>query len=585
PTKTAGGGGQLNEGQVDADLLDGRENCSFGGYSAGISPKSGWLSMGSQPMPWVGLGVRPNQNPALVPAGGGSAEGMHVSAERIEPHADAAQGCTVQSANGGKRKRPDQETTSPARPRTVLDDHLMKQEAIALAIENIRSFTELGLDTTTLKRDLQALSAVGEPEAAAGPRGKIKASGPLSELGLGVYAAGLDATGAMPPEFRAWGGPVGTPQIHGTIDGEPPPELPLLSKADKKLFAAVVLINQLTQEAPDSPGAVVHKICWLSPPYDDPAKLGAAGGERAARPATEDTSPAGQMWRKGELVAEGVPAEDLFSLIAAAAATENLFYSSRRSLAVGINGLDASHPLVKDGRLSQWEVLYAKHFTANIEKYPQRKVFYFAQENFLCCCKSRAVCKTQLRTAARDAQSGDVWEFRSARAVQAFAYLGVPLSAGGAGLRLMAMIETLDASFRFVMPGLCKDVWDLPRYLAPGEAPLPAPVALAATEQGAEDGQINKDARGVAEGGSQEGGGGSQEGGGESLEGGGGRAVGAVGAAVASAADGLPTSSAPPVAHSDVLPAVASAAVASAAVASAAVASAANVLPTSASLA
>ncbi|KAJ1487082.1 hypothetical protein T484DRAFT_1745239 [Baffinella frigidus] len=525
---------------------------------------------------------------------------MDVSAERIEPHADAAQ-----TASSGKRKLPDQDTTSPARPRTVMGDHMMKQETIALALANIRSFTEMGLDTATLKRDLQALSAVGEPEAAAGPREKVtlkgalekmKASGQpvkvgglpkepvggvrveeeggaalgeVSELGAGVGAAGplggieavlpgkhahAGAAVGMTPEFRAWGGPA------GEVQGHPPP----LSRSEKKLFAAVVLINQLTQDAPDLKGAVAHKICFLSAPEDDVGKPGATPGTpgvaaaRAVIPATEDTSPAGQMWRKGELVAEGVPTEDVFSVIAAAAENEESFYGSRKGLMKALNNLDSLHMLVKNGWLSQWEIVYAKKFHENITK-DTRKAFYFADANYLCCCKSRVINKTQVRTAARDAQAGEVWECRSVRAARAFACLGLPLEPEDAGIMLEGMIETLDASFRFLMPGLCKEVWDLPRYLGPGEAPLPAPVAEAAVEPGAEDGQINKDAQGVA--------------GGASLEGGGGQADGAVGAAVA-----IP------------LPAVASAAVAIPAVASAAVAIpavaiAADGLPTSASLA
>ncbi|KAJ1466527.1 hypothetical protein T484DRAFT_1861420 [Baffinella frigidus] len=543
---------------------------------------------------------------------------MDVSAERIETHADAAQ-----TANGGKRKRPDQDTTSPARPRTVLEDQMIKQKAIALALQNIKSFTEMGLDTTALKRDLQSLSAVGEPQAAAGPRAKplgplekfkksgqpVKVASPpkepvgavrVEEAGSAALGkvrepeAGVDtaeppsaiptlaglrahagAAGMMAPEFRAWGGPTSTEKVHGAarelakFKKHSLAARPRLNKPDKKLFAVVVLINQITQEAPDWQGAVRHKLCWLGSQEEDPGKLGGVG-RGPVRPAAEDTSVAGKMWRKGELVAEGVPTEDVFSVLAAVSAKESLFYTSRQGLKKALNG-DALQTLVKNGWLSQWEVLYARQFHDSITNHAPLMVFYFAEENFLCCCKSRVISKTQVRTAARDPQSGEVWECRCRRAVQAFASLGVPLRVSDAGIMLTAMIETLDASFRFVMPGLCKEVWDLPRYLGPGEAPLPAPVAEAAVEPGAADGQINKDAQGVAGGGSR--------------EGGVGQAVGAVGAAVASAADGLPTSLPPPVAHSDDLPAVASAAVASAAVAIPAVASAAVAIPAVASAA
>ncbi|KAJ1467985.1 hypothetical protein T484DRAFT_1755470 [Baffinella frigidus] len=440
---------------------------------------------------------------------------MDVSAERIETHADAAQ-----TANGGKRKRPDQDTTSPARPRTVLEDQMIKQKAIALALQNIKSFTEMGLDTTALKRDLQSLSAVGEPQAAAGPRAKplgplekfkksgqpVKVASPpkepvgavrVEEAGSAALGkvrepeAGVDtaeppsaiptlaglrahagAAGMMAPEFRAWGGPTSTEKVHGAarelakFKKHSLAARPRLNKPDKKLFAVVVLINQLTQEALETQGAVAHKLCWLGDQ-----------GRSVTRPASEDTTAAGQRWRKGEIVAEGLPTEDVFSVIAAAAEDEKLFYGSRRSLAGSLNGLDSSHPLVRNRWLSQWEIVYAKHFTASIDKDPSKKVIYFAEENYLCCCKTRCIAKTQVRTAARDAQSGEVWEYRSARAAEAFGFLGFPLEPAAAGLKLKGMIETLDASFRFVMPGLCKEVWDLPRYLAPGEAALPAPVA------------------------------------------------------------------------------------------------------------
>ncbi|KAJ1470431.1 hypothetical protein T484DRAFT_3607931 [Baffinella frigidus] len=150
---------------------------------------------------WGGKGrAQPSEN----------AEHHQQPAAKRPPHAPAA---AVQTASGEKRKRED----------TVLEDQMRKHEAIALVLQNIRSFRELGLDTAALESDLQALTeqqAAGSlPGAAGGPevrmdwveatvegkaREKVKASEKPSEIvGLmkkhvgaeGVQEAGCEALG------------------------------------------------------------------------------------------------------------------------------------------------------------------------------------------------------------------------------------------------------------------------------------------------------------------------------------------------------------------------------------------------------
>ncbi|KAJ1467522.1 hypothetical protein T484DRAFT_1921476 [Baffinella frigidus] len=327
----------------------------------------------------------------------------------------------------------DLQRPSPARPRTVLDDQMMKQKAIALALQNIRSFTELGLDTASLKRDLQALTGVDE----AGPLGGIEDPGARSR-GSEMESIPVSAS-AAPPAERPWSA------------GAPPAERPWSAPRAKRacvepsarhklLAGTAAFLRAVVAETNSSKSRIILR----------PA--GAESSNKQTRnelPAREEASGAGGLWAAGKRCAVGVPQNDIFTASRDVVGARN-FYGDRAKMISDLSTLSLMHDAVgavlPDGTvlLTAEEAIFGAGLHSRL-CLDYNTIPFVVDGCFLCKATLKSVRNTALRTASFCPQSGSDWDARLLRFTHGLKLLGFdPAPAGGAETVLRTLLAGLE---------------------------------------------------------------------------------------------------------------------------------------------